>query len=74
MLHTVEAVLEADGSVRLLEEVEITGPRRVLVTILDEPGEDALDSTLRLSEAALDDWNRPEEEEAWRYLQPETSS
>lgn len=73
MMQTVEAVLEADGRVRLLEEVEITGPRRVLVTILDEP-DDAPDTTLRLSEAALDDWNRPEEEEAWRYLQPETSS
>ncbi|HET7464856.1 MAG TPA: hypothetical protein VFJ82_26675 [Longimicrobium sp.] len=74
MLHTVEAVLEADGSVRFLEEVEITGPRRVLVTILDEPGDEAPDTPLLLSEAALDDWNRPEEEEAWRYLQPETSS
>lgn len=74
MLHTVEAVLEADGSVRFLEDVEVTGPRRVLVTILDEPGEEAADATLLLSEAALGDWNRPEEEEAWRYLQPETSS
>lgn len=74
MIQTVEAVLEPDGRVRLLEEVEITGPRRVLVTILDEPGDDASDATLLLSEAALADWNRPEEEEAWRYLQPETSS
>ena len=74
MLHTVEAVLEADGRVRLLEEVEITGPRRVLVTILDEPGEESPALTALLSEAALEDRNRPEEEEAWRHLQPEKSS
>jgi len=40
------------------------------VTILEErPGAGALESAL-LSEAALaDDWNRPEEDEAWSHLQ-----
>ncbi|MEA2692307.1 MAG: hypothetical protein QOJ16_1694 [Acidobacteriota bacterium] len=28
------------------------------------------DATALLSEAALSDWNRPEEDEAWAHLQP----
>jgi len=68
MLKTVEAVIETDGSVRLVEPVRIPRPRRALVTILDEENEG---ETALLSEAALaEDWNRPEEEEAWRHLQP----
>ena len=70
MLRTVEAVVEKDGSIRLLEEVDLSAARRALVTILDEedtPGEPAL-----LSEAALaEDWNRDEEEAAWQHLQQE---
>ena len=68
MLKTIEAIVEKDGSVRLLEEVELSVARRALVTILDEGmvGEPAL-----LSEAALaQDWNREEEDEAWQHLQP----
>jgi len=54
----------------LLGEVHIDGPRRALVTVLEEPaavpGEAAL-----LAEAALAvDWNRPEEDAAWSHLQP----
>ena len=36
MLRTVEAVLESDGRVCLLEPVPVPSPRRVLVTILEE--------------------------------------
>ncbi len=36
MIQTVEAVIDEDGAVRLLQPVEITGRHRVLVTILDE--------------------------------------
>ena len=69
MIQTVEAVIEAGGRVRLLEEIQLTGSRRALVTVLEEPaalpGEAAL-----LAEAALaEDWNRPEEDAAWAYLQ-----
>ncbi|HEV8578192.1 MAG TPA: hypothetical protein VGX68_03835 [Thermoanaerobaculia bacterium] len=68
MLKTVEAVIETDGSVRLVEPVRVARPRRALVTILDEDSES---ETTLLSEAALaEDWDRPEEEEAWRHLQP----
>ncbi|MDP9348853.1 MAG: hypothetical protein M3P24_06910 [Gemmatimonadota bacterium] len=71
MLRTIEAVVEADGRVRLLEPVDVQVPRRALLTILDEPAEEAANLLALLSEAALEDWNRPEEEEAWRHLQPE---
>ena len=69
MIQTVEAVVGSDGQVRLLGDVFLAGPRRALVTVLDEPaavpGEAAL-----LAEAALSDWNRPEEDAAWAHLQP----
>ncbi len=69
MIQTVEAVIDATGGVRLLGPVRPGGPRRALVTVLDEPaavpGEAAL-----LAEAALADWNRPEEDAAWSHLQP----
>jgi len=64
MIQTVEAVVDAAGRVRLLGEVHVSGPRRALVTVLDEPaavpGEAALAA----------DWNRPEEDAAWTHLQP----
>lgn len=68
MIQTVEAVIDADGSVRLLKEIHVTSPRRALVTVLDEaatsPGETAL-----MAEAALAaDWSRPEEDAAWSHL------
>ena len=37
MIQTIEAVIGADGNVRLLGEVKIVSPRRALVTILEEP-------------------------------------
>ena len=71
MIQTVEAVVDAAGRVRLLGNVQVSSPRRALVTVLEEPaavpGEAAL-----LAEAALAvDWNRPEEDAAWSHLQPE---
>jgi hypothetical protein len=70
MIQTVEAVVDAEGRVRLLGKVHVAGPRRALVTVLEEPaavpGEAAL-----LAEAALGaDWSRLEEDAAWSYLQP----
>jgi hypothetical protein len=71
MLRTVEAVIEAGGHVRLLEQVDVSEPRRALVTILDETAEEP-NLTALLSEAALaEDWNREEEDAAWQRFQPE---
>jgi hypothetical protein len=66
MIRTVEAIIDENGVVRLLEPLPLSGSRRALIMILDEePNEAAL-----LSEAALAaDWNRPEEDAAWSYLQ-----
>ena len=72
MIHTVEGVISSDGTVRLLEAVPITQPRRALVMIIDEQPTVFPDETARLSEAALSDWNRPEEDAAWAYLQSGT--
>src|SRR5258708_39446484 len=69
MIRTVEAVIDEQGNVRLLEPVHLPTARRALVTILeDHPFAGAPESAL-LSEAALADWNRPEEDEAWSHLQ-----
>ena len=36
MLQTVEAVIDEQGNVRLLEPLSLSGPRRALVIILDD--------------------------------------
>lgn len=73
MIRTVEGVIDPVGIVRLLEPVLLSGPRRALVTILEEEPGVHPNETALLSEAALaEDWNRPEEDAAWSYLQPGT--
>jgi len=70
MIRTVEAVIDEHGNVQLLEPVQLPAARRALVSIFEErPGAGPPESAL-LSEAALaEDWNRPEEDEAWSHLQ-----
>jgi hypothetical protein len=69
MIQTVEAVVDANGRVRLLGEVHVGSPRRALVTVLEEPAATPGEAAL-LAEAALSvDWNRPEEDAAWSHLQ-----
>ncbi len=73
MIQTVEALIDENGSVSLLEEVHLPVARRALVTILEQPATDRTETAL-LSEAALAaDWNRSEEDEAWSHLQPAQS-
>jgi len=72
MLQTVPAIIDSSGNVTLLESVELQGSRQALVTILlNEPNNEDRMETALLSEAALSDWNRPEEDAAWSYLQSE---
>ena len=74
-MNSVEAILEQDGRLIFHNHIRLPGPRRVLVTFLEplpEPAatEAMVAETALLSEAALaEDWNRPEEDEAWAYLQ-----
>lgn len=71
MIQTVEAIIEPDGKVSLLESVRISEPRRALVTILeDEPAAKVSESALPSERALAEDWDRPEEDEAWSHLQP----
>lgn len=76
MMRTVEATIDEQGAVRLSQSVRLSGVRRALVTILEEPpgaGSPRIAETALLSEAALaEDWNRPEEDAAWAHLQSAT--
>jgi len=75
MIRTIEATIDEQGTVRLLETVHLQAAHRALVTILeDEPAAHPHEMAL-LSEAALaKDWNRPEEDAAWSHLQSARSS
>lgn len=49
---------------------KVNTTRRALVMILDEQPSDNAAETALLSETALaQDWDRPEEDEAWAHLQ-----
>ena len=68
-MKTVEAIIETNGEVHLVEPVHVLTPRRALVTILEEAP--TVHDAALLSEAALaEDWNRAEEDAAWAHLQP----
>jgi hypothetical protein len=72
MIRTVEAIVDEHGRVHLLEKVKLPEARRALVTILEEAPRRGVSETASLSEPALaQDWERPEEDEAWSHLQPE---
>jgi len=72
-MRTVEAVIEPNGEVRLVEPVHLAAPSRALVTILEEPP--FVNEAALLSEATLAaDWNRAEEDAAWAHLQTGKSS
>lgn len=70
MIRTVEAEIDEHGNVRLLEPIQLPSPRRALVTILEGRAAAGISESALLSEAVLaEDWNRPEEDEAWSHLQ-----
>lgn len=68
MLKAIEAVIDEQNNVRLLESIPLAGARRAVVIVLDEPAT-IVPETALLSEPALaEDWDRPEEDAAWSYL------
>jgi hypothetical protein len=77
MIQTVEAVIDQNGQVHLPEGVSLPTSRRAIVMILDEEPKvtgrnlgNITSETALLSEPSLaKDWNRPEEDAAWSYLQ-----
>lgn len=75
MMQTVEATIDEQGNVHLLEPIRLRAARRALVTILGDEPIASLNETAVLSEATLaEDWNRPEEDTAWSSLQRAPSS
>jgi hypothetical protein len=69
VFQTIEAVIDEQGNIRLLEPIQLPTARRALVTILDYEPLINIPETALLSEPALaEDWNRPEEDAAWSHL------
>ena len=64
MIRTIEAVVDENGRVRLLEDVKLPSARRVFVTILEDRPRPTVSET-----ALAEGWERPEEDRAWTYLQ-----
>ncbi|MCR4321929.1 MAG: hypothetical protein NUV74_16540 [Candidatus Brocadiaceae bacterium] len=70
MIRTIDATIDQKGHIRLSEPVNLSSSCRALVLILDEEPLIRVNEEALLSEASLaEDWNRPEEDEAWQHLQ-----
>ncbi len=70
MIKMVEAIIDENGNVRLLEPVQLPAVCRAFVAILEDEPAMVVSETALLSEPALaEDWNRPEEDAAWLHLQ-----
>lgn len=73
MIQTYQALINDKGIVKILDDIEIDNPKRALVIVFDDTYEESFyEKSLPyiLSQRSLEkDWNRPEEDEAWAYLQ-----
>ena len=66
MLMAIEATIETNGAIHLMEPIHLAHACRAIVTIMDES---EIPETALLSQDALArDWERPEEDEAWSRL------
>lgn len=68
-LRPVPATVLPNGTVHLLENIRLPFPAMAVVTLLIEDDTPAVPETALLSQDALMDWNRDEEEAAWAHLQ-----
>ena len=68
MIRTFEGLVDPRGNDRLRENIQLQGPRRAPVTILDKAPR--TEETALRSKRALADWNRPEEDDEYSLLQP----
>lgn len=70
MIQTLEAIINEQGHVFLLDRIKLPEARRALVTILnDAPVVHVNEAALLSEETLATDWNRPEEDAAWSHLQ-----
>ena len=69
MLQKIKGMIDQEGNLKILDQLNLPKSRRVIITILDEEtSSECIDLSL-LSESALSrDWDRPEEDEAWSQL------
>ena len=73
MLKVVEATIDEQGTVQLIEPLQLSKSARAFVIMFSE--EPCVSDTALMSEAALaEHWLRPEEDAAWAHLQPDPSS
>ena len=70
MLKVVEATIDEQGTVQLIEPLHSPKSARAFVVIFGE--ELHVPDTTSLNGVSL--WNRPEEDAAWAHLQPDPSS
>jgi hypothetical protein len=68
MLQSIEAITDQYGMVRLLDSIQLPKHRRIIITILEEEAEDYANLALLSEPALAQDWDRPEEDEAWSHL------
>ena len=66
MLRTIEATIDRNGQVKLIEAIVLPRSSRALVTILEDAG--TPNEAFILAEPALAEWLSPAEDEAWRHL------
>jgi len=67
MLTSVEATIGTNGEVHLSKPIHVAHACRAIVTIIEES---EMPETALLSQQALArDWERPEEDAAWLFLQ-----
>jgi len=69
----VEAIIDENGNVKILEPLSISHRHRALVVILEELAPEISETALLSQDALAQDWLRPEEDQAWSYLHPATS-
>ena len=69
MIRTIEATIDENGAVHLLEPIRLSGTFRALVTILEKPPYVSIEPALLSEPALAEDRSRPEEDDAWSYLQ-----
>ena len=71
MIQTLEAEIDEHGSVQLARPVHLDRSHRALVMIMPDEAASGAGECALLSEAALaEGWNNPQEDAAWKHLQP----
>jgi hypothetical protein len=72
MMRSYNARIDSNGQVHLLEPAHLHGPCKAVVTVLEPTTEETDGALLKFAESSLsNDWERPEEDEAWAHLQPD---